>query len=148
MMQRMVANKVTLAARLDMAGVKDDTHGDEWKSEIQKKVEKWEQPSVCMRTKPLPIPGEGPKKRRGGRRMRKLKESRAMTEIQKRMNRRGFGVAAKDYADEAMGIEYGSLEQGSGDLRGVAVKKIKLCRMEGKDDDVSTENTEADRRGQ
>lgn len=37
-MQRMVANKVTLAARLDMAGVKDDTHGDEWKSEIQKKV--------------------------------------------------------------------------------------------------------------
>lgn len=97
MMQRMVANKVTLAARLDMAGVKDDTHGDEWKSEIQKKVEKWEQPSVGMRTKPLPIPGEGPKKRRGGRRMRKLKESRAMTEIQKtneseRIRRGGEGL--------------------------------------------------------
>ena len=33
-----------------------------------------------------------------------MKEARALSEMQKRMNRRGFGVASENYADEAMGI--------------------------------------------
>lgn len=28
-----------------------------------------------------------------------------------------------------LGIEYGSLEQGTGDIRKVTVKKMKLCRV-------------------
>ena len=61
-------------------------------------------------------------------RARKLKEARAMTEIQKRMNRRGFGVAPSNYADEAMGFDYGMLDSGTGDMRHIVAKKMKLCK--------------------
>ena len=57
-----------------------------------------------------------------------MKEARAMSEMQKRMNRRGFGVASENYADEAMGIDYGMLTESTGDLRKVVAKKMKLCR--------------------
>lgn len=59
-------------------------------------------------------------------RMRKLKEERAMSDMRKLMNRRQFGVAAQNYADEAMGLEYGSLESSTGDIRRVVAKKMKM----------------------
>ena len=57
-----------------------------------------------------------------------MKEARALSEMQKRMNRRGFGVASENYADEAMGMDYGMLNESSGDLRKVVAKKMKLCK--------------------
>ena len=59
-------------------------------------------------------------------RMRKLKEEGAMSDMRKLMNRRQFGVAAQNYADEAMGLEYGSLESSTGDIRRVVAKKMKM----------------------
>lgn len=116
-----------MAARIDAQGAKNGEQGAQYRHDIQEKLEKWKQPSIGMREKPLPVPGDAPRKRRGGRRARKQKEARAMTEIQKRMNRRAFGVASTNYADEVVGIEYGSLEHGIGDVRGVTPKKMKLC---------------------
>ena len=128
MIARVLANKLTLAARIDAQGATNGNQGAQYRHDIQEKVEKWKEPSAGMREKPLPVPGDAPRKRRGGRRARKQKEAQAMTDIQKRMNRRAFGVASKNYADEVVGIEYGTLEHGTGDVRGVTAKKAKLCR--------------------
>ena len=76
-----LANKLTLAARIDAQGIQSNEQGSQYRREIQEKIDKWQQPSLGMRQKPLPVPGDAPKKRRGGRRMRKLKEARAMTEM-------------------------------------------------------------------
>ena len=65
---RVLANKVTLAARIDAQGVKSNDQGCAYRKEIQEKIEKWQEPSMGMRQKPLPVPGDGPKKKRGGRR--------------------------------------------------------------------------------
>lgn len=63
-----LANKVTLAARIDAQGVRANTTGSQYRHDIQEKIEKWQEPSLGMRQKPLPVPGDGPKKKRGGRR--------------------------------------------------------------------------------
>ena len=68
MINRVLANKVTLAARIDSQGVHCNTQGSQYRHDIQEKIEKWQEPSMGMRQKPLPVPGDGPKKRRGGRR--------------------------------------------------------------------------------
>jgi U4/U6 small nuclear ribonucleoprotein PRP31 len=49
-------------------------HGQALKDEIIKKIEKWQEPPPAKTAKPLPVPDAEPKKRRGGRRMRKMKE--------------------------------------------------------------------------
>lgn len=63
------------------------------------------------------------KKRRGGRRMRQLKEQFAETEMMKQANRRGFSVETGEYGDDAMGLTLGMLEKtkdGSGNIRHMA----------------------------
>ena len=49
-----------------------------------------------------------------------------MSDMRKLMNRRQFGVAAQNYADDAIGLEYGMLEARKGDIRRVVAKKMKM----------------------
>jgi U4/U6 small nuclear ribonucleoprotein PRP31 len=42
--------------------------------EIRKKIEKWQEPPPAKLPKPLPVPDSEPKKKRGGRRLQKMKE--------------------------------------------------------------------------
>lgn len=63
-----LANKLALAARIDASGVKSNTQGASYRHDIQDKISKWQEPSQGMRQKPLPVPGDAPKKKRGGRR--------------------------------------------------------------------------------
>ena len=42
--------------------------------------------------KPLPIPDDKPRKKRGGKRFRKMKERLALTEVRKNRNRMRFGL--------------------------------------------------------
>lgn len=44
-----------------------------------KKIEKWQEPAPAKQTKVLPAPDMEPKKRRGGRRFRKMKERYGLT---------------------------------------------------------------------
>jgi U4/U6 small nuclear ribonucleoprotein PRP31 len=63
------------------------------------------------------------KKRRGGRRMRSLKEKFSESEMLKQANRRGFSVETGEYGDDAMGLTLGMLEKtkdGSGNIRHLA----------------------------
>ncbi len=46
--------------------------------------------------KPLPKPVDPPKKRRGGKRVRKMKERFAVTELRKQANRTTFGDVSRD----------------------------------------------------
>lgn len=95
---RLVASKCSLAARIDsLHESKDGSSGQALKQEILKKLEKLNAPPPIKQTKALPVPiTDGPKTRRGGRRMRKLKEIYATTELRKQQNRLAFGVAEKE----------------------------------------------------
>lgn len=72
---RLLAAKSTLAARVDsIRGDPSATAGRAFKDEIHKKIEKWQEPPPAKQPKPLPVPDSEPKKKRGGRRLRKMKE--------------------------------------------------------------------------
>lgn len=89
---RLVAAKCTLAARVDAGH--ESINGEiglQFKEEIEKKLDKLQEPPPVKFIKPLPKPIEISKKKRGGKRVRKMKERYAMTEFRKQANRLNFG---------------------------------------------------------
>ena len=54
---------------------------------MKKKLEKWMEPPPAKQTRVLPVPDMEPKKRRGGRRFRKMKERYGLTDMRKAANR-------------------------------------------------------------
>lgn len=68
--QRIVSAKALLAARVDLGGSdRHGTYGARMKQELEKKLEKLQEPPPIKMTKALPVPKEGGnKQRRGGRR--------------------------------------------------------------------------------
>lgn len=89
---RLVAAKCTLAARVDACH--ESVHGEiglRFKEDIEKKLDKLQEPPPVKFAKPLPKPIEGSKKKRGGKRVRKMKERYALTEFRKQANRLNFG---------------------------------------------------------
>ncbi|XP_022877243.1 U4/U6 small nuclear ribonucleoprotein Prp31 homolog [Olea europaea var. sylvestris] len=90
---RLLAAKSTLAARVDSTrGDPTGKNGRSFRDEILKKIEKWQEPPPAKQPKPLPVPDSEPKKKRGGRRLRKMKERYAITDMRKLANRMQFGV--------------------------------------------------------
>jgi U4/U6 small nuclear ribonucleoprotein PRP31 len=72
---RLIAAKSTLAARID--SIKGDPTGKAGQNlleEIHKRIEKWQEPPLAKLPKPLPVPEIMPRKKRGGHRLRKMKE--------------------------------------------------------------------------
>ncbi|KAJ3026940.1 UNVERIFIED_CONTAM: U4/U6 small nuclear ribonucleoprotein Prp31 [Siphonaria sp. JEL0065] len=105
--QRMIAAKCALAARLDRAReTPDGNAGKIWRDDIAKKLEKAMEPPPGQSVKALPIPNDGPKKKRGGKRHRAQKERMAATESQKAQNRMKFGEAEDEIivGDTVMGL--------------------------------------------
>jgi U4/U6 small nuclear ribonucleoprotein PRP31 len=98
---RLVSAKVSLAARVDSAKQsRDGKIGRQLKEEVRQKFEKWQEPPPAKTAKPLPVPDEKPKKRRGGRRLRKQKELYAVTELRKQQNRLAFGKPEETYGND------------------------------------------------
>ena len=117
-----------MAARVDVAH--ESTQGDiglQFKSEIQKKIDVLVQPPPGKFTKALPLPDDGPKKRRGGKRVRKAKERSGITEFHKAQNRMTFAVAEEEVGYE-MGetVGLGQLSQGTGKVRMQADARHKI----------------------
>ncbi|RVX10584.1 U4/U6 small nuclear ribonucleoprotein Prp31-like [Vitis vinifera] len=97
------------------------------REEILKKIEKWQEPPPAKQPKPLPVPDSEPKKKRGGRRLRKMKERYAITDMRKLANRMQFGVPEESSLGDGLGEGYGMLGQaGNGKLR-VSVGQSKLA---------------------
>lgn len=93
---RLVAAKSVLAARVDACH--ESVHGEiglKFKEDIEKKLDKLQEPPPVKFIKPLPKPIEGSKKKRGGKRVRKMKERYALTEFRKQANRMNFGDVSK-----------------------------------------------------
>ncbi|KAJ1386719.1 Prp31 C-terminal [Sesbania bispinosa] len=135
---RLLAAKSTLAARVDsIRGDPSGNNGRAFKDEIRKKIEKWQEPPPAKQPKPLPVPDSEPKKKRGGRRLRKMKERYAITDMRKLANRMQFGVpeesslGIRDWIGgekgDGLGEGYGMLGQaGSGKLR-VSIGQSRLA---------------------
>jgi U4/U6 small nuclear ribonucleoprotein PRP31 len=67
--QRTVGAKAVLAARMDLErSRRDGLYGEELREKIEKHIDRLAAPPPSKVTKALPIPNDGPKKRRGGKR--------------------------------------------------------------------------------
>jgi U4/U6 small nuclear ribonucleoprotein PRP31 len=116
-MARMVANKATLALRVDarrQAG--DGSEGRALLRKISERINKLQEPAQNRIVKALPRPDEQKKKRRGGRVARLRKSRTAQTQLAKLKNRVMFGQAEieDDFTGEGLGMIG---QQGTGVMR-------------------------------
>lgn len=130
--QRTVGAKCVLAARMDLERTRRDaSYGQELREKIVKHVDRLAAPPPAKITKALPVPNDGPKKRRGGRRARKAKEAYAQTELRKLQNRMVFGQPEEEVGafDQTKGL--GMIGVGTGKVRaglGEAKSRAKLSK--------------------
>lgn len=129
---RIVANKTTLAARVDSqheAPLGDV--GQSMKDEIEKKIEKWQEPPPVKAIRALKAPMDAPKKKRGGRRVRAMKERYAVTEMRKQANRMNFGEIEEDVAQNNLGYSRGNIGKSSigGGIRMAAIDERTKTRI-------------------
>ncbi|KAL9712799.1 U4/U6-U5 snRNP complex subunit prp31 [Leucoagaricus gongylophorus] len=130
--QRTVGAKSVLAARMDLERMRrDGSYGESLRDKIEKHIDRLAAPPPAKVTKALPIPGDGPKKRRGGKRARKAKEAYAQTELRKLQNRMVFGEAEEEVGafDQTKGL--GLIGVGTGKVRagvGDAKSRAKLSK--------------------
>ncbi|XP_063907713.1 U4/U6 small nuclear ribonucleoprotein Prp31 [Zophobas morio] len=116
---RLVATKCTLAARVDSRHEsKDGSIGRMLRDEIERKLDKMMEPPPVKFVKPLPKPIDQSKKKRGGKRVRKMKERYAMTELRKQANRMNFADIEDDAYQEDLGYSRGTIgKAGTGRVR-------------------------------
>jgi len=125
---KVIAAKLALAIRCDYVNLESgrkrtNESGKKFRAEVERKFAKLEEPSMAPVVKALPKPDMETKKRRGGKRMRLLKEQFTESEMMKQANRRGFSTESGEYGDDAMGLTLGMLEKttdGSGAIRHMA----------------------------
>ncbi|KAI9066364.1 Nop domain-containing protein [Trametes sanguinea] len=128
--QRTVGAKSALAARMDLERQRrDGSYGQQLREKIEKHIDRLAAPPPTKIVKPLPIPNDGPKKRRGGKRARKAKEAYAQTELRKLQNRMAFGEPEEEVGafDQTKGL--GMI--GTGKVRanvGEAKSRAKLSK--------------------
>nr|KAJ3422442.1 U4/U6 small nuclear ribonucleoprotein Prp31 [Polyrhizophydium stewartii] len=126
---RLVAAKCALASRVDCARESiTGLLGQQYRTELEKKIELILQPPPGKKTKALPVPDDGPRKRRGGRRVRKAKERLAQTDLRKAQNRMAFGEPEEEVGfdgEETIGL--GMIGKQTGKVRGIqADKRVKV----------------------
>lgn len=89
---RILSAKVVLAARVD--GSHQSPNGEqglEFAEQVEKRINKLSEAPPNSGVKALPAPDDKPSRKRGGRRVRKMKEATAMTDLRKAQNRMAFG---------------------------------------------------------
>ncbi|KAL0581988.1 U4/U6-U5 snRNP complex subunit prp31 [Marasmius crinis-equi] len=130
--QRTVGAKAVLAARMDLERQqRDGSYGEGLRDKIEKHIDRLAAPPPSKVVKALPIPNDGPKKRRGGKRARKAKEAYAQTELRKLQNRMAFGEAEEEVGafDQTKGM--GMIGAGTGKVRanlGESKSKAKMSK--------------------
>ena len=123
---RVVASKCSLAARVD--GFHENTDGSvgqQLRENVEGKFDKWLEPPPLKETKALPRPDDAPRKKRGGRRVRKMKEKFAITEMRRQANRLEFGQIGEDVYQTDLGFSVGTMgrKENTGRVRTPAVDK-------------------------
>ncbi|XP_045595972.2 U4/U6 small nuclear ribonucleoprotein Prp31 [Procambarus clarkii] len=128
---RIVAAKATLAARVDsMHGSPCGAEGLRLREEVEKKLDKLQEPPPVKAIKPLPQPIDAPGKKRGGRRVLKMKERMAVTDLRKAQNRMNFGEIEEDAYQDDLGYTRGTLGKGgAGRIRKITVDEKTRVRL-------------------
>lgn len=97
---KMLANGVAKVSRIDAMGLSPDGEiGKNMHLDILTRFEKYQLPKSGQMRQPLRAPEEAPKRRRGGKKYRRMKERLGMTEAAKLKNRLKFGT---DFSEEVM----------------------------------------------
>eukprot|EP00961_Rhodomonas_salina_P280049 3783289-Rhodomonas_salina.1 len=133
---RLVSAKCTLAARVDASNESPfGDVGNALKEKIEEALAKVMEPPPQKKHKALPVPDEKPKKKRGGKRARAIKEKYAQSEMMKQASRIQFGVQEEEVfggTDETKGLgSLGKLVHG-GRLR-VQKKEVKLLNQKARE---------------
>lgn len=116
---RLMANKCAIAARIDASHASSDGHlGKELMEKIERALDKMQEPPPVKQIKPLPAPIDQPQKKRGGKRVRKLKERLVITDLRKQANRMNFGEIEDDAYQNDLGFTTGTMGRtGTGRIR-------------------------------
>jgi len=129
---RVVGTKVTLAARVDsFHQAPDGNVGVDYREDVMKRIEKLVEPPQVKHVKALPAPVDAPKKKRGGRRVRQMKERYAVTELRKQANRMTFGELEEDMYQNDLGYTRGNIGKGGigGGIRNAQVDERTKVRI-------------------
>mmetsp|Transcript_7800 Transcript_7800/g.7046 ORF Transcript_7800/g.7046 Transcript_7800/m.7046 type:complete len:102 (+) Transcript_7800:222-527(+) len=92
--------------------------GKELREKLLKRFDKIQELGPGKMAKPLPAPDDKPKKRRGGKRYRRMKEKYGQTELQKYRNRLKFGEDGEE--------QYGLEGAGLGMIGKSGIAKVKM----------------------
>jgi len=129
---RLVAGKGTLAARVDTFADKGaGAVGQGFRDEIEVRATKLQEPPPAKVVRALPVPPESSGKRRGGRRLRKMKERYGMTQMRQLTNRVQFGQEEDTTSDGLLGVGMLGKAQQTGKVR-VSAKEQKLLSEKNK----------------
>ncbi|KAI0463531.1 hypothetical protein LJB42_002531 [Komagataella kurtzmanii] len=147
---RIVAGKVILAARVDVTTGEDysGSFGLKWRNEVTEKLEKIQAPPENGPTKALPIPIDQSSKKRGGRRIRKLKKQFEMSELRKAQNKMEFGTQEESTIDafgEEIGLGLAAKNSQLGKIRSIGsvgtnqakMSKSMLARLKNKQGELN-----------
>ncbi|XP_037286739.1 pre-mRNA processing factor 31 [Rhipicephalus microplus] len=128
---RLLAAKCVLAARVDSFHESPDgTVGVSLREEVERKLDKLQEPPPVKQVKPLPPPIDQNRKKRGGRRVRRMKERFAVTELRKQANRMSFGEIEEDAYQEDLGFSSGQIgKAGAGRIRSAQVDEKTKVRI-------------------
>ena len=86
-----------------------------------------QEPLKAKTKKALPIPEEKKRSKRGGRRVRRLKERYAVSELQAQHNKISFSLNEGEYGDSAMGVDKGMIgSKDTGRIRAPSKKENKV----------------------
>ncbi|VDN30672.1 unnamed protein product, partial [Cylicostephanus goldi] len=107
---KILAAKCTLAARVDsLHEAPGGSIGMHLLNQVRTKMEKLLEPPPVKASKALPKPLDKASKKRGGRRVRKMKERMGMTDLRKSANRMNFGELAEDVLQDHIGFDLGQV---------------------------------------
>jgi len=128
---RMLAAKCSLAARVDSFHQSaDGAVGRTLKEDVEKKMDKLQEPPPVKQVKPLPAPIDQAKKKRGGKRVRKMKERYGVTELRKQANRMNFAEIEEDAYQDDLGFSMGQVgKSGTGRIRSAAIDEKTKVRI-------------------
>lgn len=128
---RLLANKCTICARVDAThSAPDGSIGQNFFDQIEKALDKLKEPPMVKQNKALPAPIEQAKKKRGGKRVRRMKERMAITEFRKQANRMNFGEIEEDAYQDDLGFTTGTIgKSGRGRIRAPQVDEKTKVRI-------------------
>ncbi|MCJ1330039.1 U4/U6-U5 snRNP complex subunit prp31 [Thelotrema lepadinum] len=122
---RIVSGKLTLTARIDCVhSSPDGSEGERLKQDCLDRLDKLTGPPPNRGPKALPAPDDKPSRKRGGRKVRKMKEATAMTDMAKAKNRMGFNVEEQEVGYGTGGGTAGMGMIGQDDVGNIRALKV------------------------